>query len=80
MLISQYPKNPFSSNAMVVTPAKKKMFSMESFGTASKVIGTNSWLEDTLEGKRKMRDERTPPKDTISLEVHSRSALTKVKK
>ena len=65
---------------MTITLVKKKMFSIESLGTASKVINTNSWLEDNLERKRKREDERTPTKDTIPLSVHSRSTLTKVKK
>lgn len=65
---------------MIVTLVKKKMFSIESLGMASKVIGTNSWLEDTLERKRKRKDESTPTKDTISLVVHFGYALTKVKK
>ena len=65
---------------MVMTLAKKKMFSIESLATASKVIGTDSWLEDTLERKRKRKDEGTPVKDNVSLAVHSRSMLTKVKK
>ena len=46
----------------------------------SKVIGIDSWLENILERKRKRKDEGTLAKDTISLVVHSGSALTKVKK
>ena len=60
-----------------MTPAKKKMFNIESLGTTSKVIGTNSWLEDTLGRKRKRRDEGTPAKDTVSLVAFSGSVLTK---
>ena len=56
---------------MIVTLAKKKMISIESLGMASKVIGTDSWLEDTLERKRKRKDESTPAKDTIPLTFHS---------
>ena len=56
------------------------MFSIDSLGTASKVIGTNSWLEDTLDRKRKRKDEGVPDKDTLSLAIHSKSTLTKVKK
>ena len=41
-LISQAQKNPFSSTTMAITPVKKKMFSIESLGTASKVIRTDS--------------------------------------
>ena len=47
---------------------------------ASKVIGIDSWLEDTLERKRTGRDEGAPTKDIVSLVVHSGSMLTKVKK
>ncbi len=65
---------------MAVTLAKKKIFSIESLGMASKVIGIDSWLEDTLERKRKRRDEGAPTKDIVSLAVRSGSALTKVKK
>ena len=41
------------------------MFSIESLGTTSKVIGTNSWLEDTLEKKRKRKDEGQEAKDIV---------------
>jgi hypothetical protein len=47
------PKNPFSTRTMMKTPVKKKMFSIESLGAASKVIGIESWLEDTF--KRKIK-------------------------
>ena len=56
------------------------MFSIESLGMASKVIGIDSWLEDTLDRKRKRKDEGTPNKDTVSLVVHLGFSLTKVKK
>ena len=46
-----------------MTQVKKKMFSIESLGTTSKVISKESWLEDTLEKKRKRKDESTPMKD-----------------
>ena len=54
-LVSQAPKNPFASPTVATTPAKRKMFSVESLGTASKVISIELWLEETLErkGKRK---------------------------
>ena len=65
---------------VVATPVKRKMFSIESLGMASKVISTDSWLEDTLERKRIRKDESTPAKDAISLAVRSGSALAKVKK
>ena len=45
----------------------------------SKVIGIDSWLEDTLEKKRKRKDEGAPNKDALSLAVCSRSTLSKVK-
>ena len=79
---SHDPTNPFSTTTVEVTPVKKKMFSIESLGAASKVISIESWLEDTLERKRKRkrRDEGAPTKDIVSLAVHSRSTLTKVKK
>ena len=64
---------------MVITPVKKNIFSIESLSTASKVIGTNSWLEDTLEKKRKRKDEGAPNKDALSLVVFSGSTLSKVK-
>ena len=79
-LISQDPKNPFSSTAMTITLVKKKMFSIESLGMASKVIGIDSWLEDTLERKKKRKNESTLAKDTVSLIVHYGPTLTKVKK
>ncbi len=41
-LIFQYLKNPFSSIAVIVTLAKRKMFNIESLGIASKVIGIDS--------------------------------------
>lgn len=44
------------------------------------MIGTNSWLEDNLERKRKRKYESTSMKDTISLKVHFGSTLTKFKK
>ena len=65
---------------MVKTPVKKKMFNIESLGVASKVIGTESWLEDTLERKRKRKYEIIPSKDVVSQEVHSGSAMVKAKK
>ena len=79
-LLSQDLQNPFSTTMVVVTPAKKKMFSIESLGIASKVIGIYSWLEDTLERKRKRKDESVPTKYVVSLAVHCRTALAKAKK
>ena len=65
---------------MAVTPVKKKMFTIESLGTASKVISIESWLKDTLEKKRKRKDESVPAKDIVSQAVRSRSAMVKAKK
>ena len=78
--VSQAQKNPFSLTMKEITPVKRKMFSIDSLGTASKVIGTYSWLEDTLDRKRKRKDEGSPNKDSLSLAVHFGSALTNVKK
>lgn len=80
MLISHVPKNLFSSTVKEITLIKRKMFSIDSLRMASKVIGTESWLEDTLEKKRKRKDEGAPNKEALSLLVHSRSTLSKVKK
>ena len=35
----EVPKNPFAPPTAKATPAKRKMFSVESLGTACKVIG-----------------------------------------
>ena len=78
-LISQDPKNPFSVTIVVVTLVKKKILSIESLGVASKVIGTKSWLEDTLERKRKRKDESVPTKDIVSQAVHSGTTMVKAK-
>ena len=59
---------------------KKNMFSIESLGTASKVISIESWLEDTIEKKRKRKDESAPAKDIVSQAVRSRSTMVKAKK
>ena len=79
-LLAQDPKNPFSTIAAAVTQVKKKMFNIESLGTVSKVISTESWLEDTLKKKRKRKDESTPAKDIVSQAVHSGSTMVKAKK
>ena len=79
-LLSQDPKNPFSTTTTVATQVKKKMFSIESLGTASKVISTDSWLKDTLEKKRKRKDESVPSKDIVSQAVCSGSTMVKAKK
>ena len=65
---------------MSVTAAKKKMFTIESLGTTSKVISIESWLEDTLEKKRKRKDESVPAKDIVSQVVRPGSAMLKAKK
>ena len=54
-LVSQTLKNCFSSTVKAITLAKRNMFSIGSLGTTSKVISTYSWLEDTLDRKRKRR-------------------------
>ena len=79
-LLSQDLKNPFSMTTVAVTQVKRKMFSIESLGTASKIISIDSWLEDTLEKKRKRKDESTPTKDIVSQAVRSGSAIVKAKK
>ena len=40
-----------------LTPVKRKMFSINTLGTKSKVIGIKSWLEDTLNRKMKRKEE-----------------------
>ena len=56
------------------------MFTIESLGTASKVISIESWLKDTLEKKRKRKDESVPAKAIVSQAVHSGSIMVKAKK
>ena len=79
-LLSRDLKNPFSATTTTMTQVKKKMFSIESLGTISKVISTKSWLEDTLEKKRKRKDESAPTKDIVSQAVRSGSIMVKAKK
>ena len=79
-LLSRDPKNPFSATIVAATPAKNKMFSIESLGTTSKVISTESWLEDTLDKKRKRKDEIVPVKYIVSQAVRSGSVMVKAKK
>ena len=64
----------------VAVTSVKKMFNIESLGVASKVVGTKSWLEDTLERKRKRKDESVPVKEIVSQVVHSRTTMVKAKK
>lgn len=78
-LISQAPNNPFSSTTKTLTLVKKKIFSVDTLSTTSKVIGTESWLENTLDRKGKWI-EGVPNKETLSLAIHFGSALRKVKK
>ena len=40
----------------------------------------HSWVEDTIDRKRKRRDEGAPYKDTPSLSIFFGSTLRKVKK
>ena len=63
-----------------MTQVKKKMFSIEFLGTTSKIISIESWLEDTLEKKRKRKDESTSTKDIVSQAIRSGSAMVKAKK
>lgn len=79
-LAPQAPKNPFATSTVVATAPKKKMFSIDSLGVASQVISTKSWLEDTLERKRRRKDESTLVKDAISLAIQSSSAIARAKK
>jgi hypothetical protein len=51
----------------VKTPVKKKMFSIESLGAASK-------------NKRKRKDESAPSRDIVSQAIRSGSAVVNVKK
>ena len=63
-----------------MTLEKKKMFSIESLRVASKVIGIESWLEDTFKKKRKRKGESLPTKDIVSQAVHSGTTMVKAKK
>ena len=56
------------------------MFSVDTLGTTSKVIGNESWLEDTLDKKRKRKEEGVANKETLSLVIYYGSTLSKVKK
>ena len=47
-LISPLSQSPFSSTK-TFTLAKKKMFNVDVLGTLGKVLGTNSWLEFTIQ-------------------------------
>ena len=78
-IISQVLKNSFSSATKTFSLIKRKMFGVDTLGTASKVIDIESWLEDTLDQKRK-RKEGVPKKENLSLAVYSISTLSKVKK
>ena len=56
------------------------MFSVDKLVTASKVIGTESWFENTLDRKSKRKEEGSLNKETLSLAICSRSGLSKFKK
>ena len=45
----------------------------------SKVIGTDSQLEDTFEKKRKRKDKGAPNKDALSIAIFFGSSLSNVK-
>ena len=62
-LISPAPKNPFSSASKALTPVKS---SVDTLGIASNIIGTKSWLENTLDRKKKRKEEGAPNKETVS--------------
>jgi hypothetical protein len=72
-------KNPFSTTK-VVTPLKKTMFSVDTIKKADSVLNIESWLENTLNKKRKRTEEGTPSKDTLSSALQSGSIVTKIKK
>lgn len=65
---------------MTLSPVKRKMFNVDMLQAASKVFNIKSWLEDTLDRKRKRKEEGVPNKETLSLAIHSRSTLSKAKK
>ena len=71
-LISQSPKNPFSLATKTSTLFKRNMFRVDILKTTSKVIGIESRLEDTLDRKRKRKEEGVPNKETLSFTIHSR--------
>ena len=45
-----------------------------------KVLGMDSWLESTLDQKRKRIEDETPDKEALSQAIQSRIALAKLKK
>jgi tellurite resistance-related uncharacterized protein len=63
-----------------LTPVKRKFFSVDTLGTTSKVIDTESWLEDTLDRKKKRKEEGVRNKETLSLDIFLGFTLSKVKK
>jgi hypothetical protein len=79
-MVSPVQKNPFSSSAKALTPVRKNMFSVDTLKKEDKVLSTESWLENTLDRKRKRIEDGTPGKDTLSLAIQSGTALGKVKK
>ena len=79
-IIPPTPKNPFSLAAKTMTPFRRKMFSVDTLGTLSQVIGIETWLEDTLDRKRKRKEEGLLNKETLSLDINFKSILSKVKK
>lgn len=76
-LLLQDPKNPFSPTTVVMTPVKKKIFNIDSLRKTSKVNCIESWLEDTLERKKKRKGESVPAKGIVSQVVHSRTTMVK---
>lgn len=56
------------------------MFSVDTLATTSKVIGIESWLKDTLDKKRKRKEDRVANKETLYLTIYYGSTFSKVKK
>ena len=71
--------NPFSLASKTLTPVKRKIFSVYTLWTMPKVIGTKSWLENTLDRKKKRIEKGTSNNEMLSLAICSRLTLSKVK-
>ena len=54
------------------------MFIMDILGSARKVLGIDSWLESTLDQKRKRTKDNILDKEALSQATQSRIALTKI--
>ena len=55
----------------ILTLVKRMMFSIYTLEIVSKVINTKSWLEGTLDRKRKRKEDGFLNKDTLSLAIFS---------